>query len=87
MERAIPHGQPAPAFHRPMILLHDVIKIFALTQTTPPAKRPILFQLLDCGWICRVLIYVDNPRLNVALIRQHLAEEALGGSRVPLGGE
>jgi len=55
-----PHGS-VPLGKPSVIVLHNVIEMFALPQTATSSDGAILFQVLNGRWICAVLIDVDHP--------------------------
>src|SRR5579859_4682830 len=61
--------------------------MLALPQTATSPDGAILFQGLNGRWISAVLIHIDDPRHQVARMRQGSAKEAFGRSRVPLGSQ
>jgi hypothetical protein len=50
------------AFYESVILLDDVIEIFASALLSGDGQNSFLLQFLDCGRVGSVLIYVDASR-------------------------
>src|SRR5215831_3998669 len=70
-----------------MVLLHHIVEVFALTQTNPTREDALSFQLSHIRRKGPVLVHIDDPWHRIAGRAQSLTEEALGRSRIPLGGE
>src|SRR5262245_55643901 len=89
--RCVETGKPEPgidsSFNEPMVLLDDIIEIFALSELRGHGEHAFLLQLLDGRWIGVAPIDVDDPRRLMLGSLQHLAEEPFGGSRAPFGAE
>ena len=50
------------AFHKPMILFHNVIQVLALSELTILRERLFLLKALEAGWISCVLVDGDHSR-------------------------
>src|SRR5215469_14898576 len=70
-----------------MVLLHHIVEVFALTQTNPTREDALSFQPFHSRRKGPVLVHIDDPWHRIAGRAQSLTEEALGRSRIPLGGE
>ena len=44
-------------------MLHYIIEILALTQSTPPTQRALDLKCFDGSGIRSILVYVDHPRM------------------------
>src|SRR5262245_25673862 len=67
------------AFHKPMILFHDVIQVLLLPELAVFGKWPRLLEGLERRGIGRVLVHCDDTRWDRMACPQSLAEKPLGG--------
>src|SRR5262249_22315208 len=74
-------------FYESVVLLEDIIEVFALSELRGHGEHAFLLQLFDGGRISVVPIDVEQPwRLMLGSL-QHLSEEAFSGLRIPFGAE
>jgi signal transduction histidine kinase len=80
-------GEPRSLLHSAIILLHDVVQVFALAQMSPAPQGAFRLQLFHGRRIRRVLVHVDDTWMRVSDCPQSLAEEAFGACCVSFGRE
>ena len=85
--RPVSFGEPGSSFHVSVILLDNIIKVFALAQLAAPPYDAFLFQALDCHRIGTVFIDVDHPWHRVAGLRQGPTKEAFRRCRITFGSQ
>jgi hypothetical protein len=61
-----------------VVLLHYIIEILALTQSTTPTQRALGLEFFNGSGIRSILVYVDHPGLQIGRIQQGFTEESLG---------
>ena len=70
-----------------MILLDDVVEVFALPQPHSTRQYAFAFQRPHRGWIGWVLIDIDDPRYWITREAKYLSKEPLRSSRIAFAGE
>ena len=72
-------AQPGPdqAFDPPVVLLDDVVQVFALTQPREAPQLACPLQVRHRARVGRVLVHRDRPRVDRVRLGQRLAEEPL----------
>src|SRR3954462_9967164 len=75
------------SFHFAVILLHDIVQVFHLSQSRPTPQLAISLHLGGRFRIGRVLVHRDGARVDRVRLRQGLAEEPLGRLGVAPGRE
>ena len=65
-----------------MVLLHDIVQVWAGAAATPPAQLPLLLQFRHHLRVRRIAVHVDDPGPGMTGSLQGSLEEALGGNRV-----
>src|SRR5258708_17190916 len=77
-ERKEAHPELDQPFDEAMVLLHEVIEVFALPQFAPVWHHPFRFQLFESLWISSVFINGDDARSTRMRRSQRFREEAFG---------
>src|SRR3954471_17682513 len=82
-------AQPRPdqALDALMILLNDVVEVLDLAQPGEAPQLTLALHGRDCGRIGRILVDRDRAGVPRMGLPQRLAEDPLGGRRIPLGRE
>src|SRR5208283_1334824 len=75
--------RPNQALDAPVILLHDVVQVFALPQTGPAPEFAIPLHLRDRPGVGRVLVDRQGARTDGVRSGERLAEEPLRRGRIP----
>ncbi len=69
------------AFHRPVVLFHEVIEIFGMADEDGRLVGPVV--ALDSGGVAATL--VDGDLFGQSLVMTRLAQEGLGRGSIPVG--
>jgi hypothetical protein len=80
LKRGVSFGKPDPFLHGSVILLDDVVQVFALAESNPARQDSFVLQRFDGRRIRPVLIHVYNAWSWVLLRSKHFVEEALAAS-------
>jgi hypothetical protein len=85
-KRPTPQPWIHAAFHKPMILFHHIVQVFALPEQTPFWEGAVQLEGLECRWVRRVLVHGDHPwgegmlsRIRIARGTQHEIQRGARG--------
>ena len=62
LKRTVSFCQPDTLLHGPVILLDDVVQVFALPQANTARQGTFGLERFHGRWICRILVHVDDSR-------------------------
>jgi hypothetical protein len=62
-------------FHKPMVLLDDIIQLLTLSELTVLWKRAYVLEGVEGQWICGMLVDGNDAREHGMARAQHLPEE------------
>jgi hypothetical protein len=84
-ETAEAKPRPDQALDAPMILLDNIIQIFALPHTSAAPKFVIPLHVHDRPWISGILVDRHRTRIDGVRLRERLAEEPFRRNRIAPG--
>src|ERR1700677_388249 len=76
-EAAEAEARASQALDAPVVLLNDIVEVFALSQTGAAPEFAISFHVRNGPWIGGILIDRERARVHVVRLRDCLAEEPL----------
>jgi hypothetical protein len=74
-------------FHRPVVLLDDVVEVLALSQPLSARQYAFAFQRSDRIGVSWILIDIDDSRYWISRTAKYLSKEPLRSSRIAFGCE